>query len=621
MRFFLRPRVIRWWSRRPRVAVLLILVMLIPVGALAALTGSSALRSWSDRDRAITVQRDASDLVALMAARVAVTNEYVASAALVEGAAFKLSAANIKSMFGIDYEAQLRRARPVVDASQVLRSYATLAAEFGRVRALRRQIDAATAAPNVVIAAFTHFTADIDAQWAQQFSRLRQDVLSGSSGTGKLSARAAATSTVFALLTTAKSRYITCGDAVKGIGTPASVKQLIAANGAFGALSASFPQQLGTHAAAAWRAWQRDPAAQAWEKTVAETVSYALAGKPSPMSGNALECGRAFINEPVWLNGLSAVAQGSAADMRDLARHEEVVATGSCRLDGAIFILSVLLGAGASFLLARAVVRPLRRLAAAAHEVAEGSFTRPPVAAAGPREVAETIAAVNDMTSVLSAVERFTVTLADDPAAPSLDVPLPGRTGRALQETLTRLRESVLDTEQQRAILQEVAAHDGLTGLLNRRAAHAAVEALLAGARREGHAVMAMFLDLDGLKQINDNHGHVTGDAAIRLTAQALRAAARESDVVARIGGDEFLVVGDARSGGAGVNALAVRLQQTVASILLPTPAGPIALHCSVGISLSTPEDDVESLVARADQALYGAKRRGRLRRSAAFRR
>ena len=145
-------------------------------------------------------------------------------------------------------------------------------------------------------------------------------------------------------------------------------------------------------------------------------------------------CGHAFINEPVWLNGLSAVARGGAADMRDLARHEESVATGGCRLDGAIFILSVLLGAGARILLARAVVRPLRRLAAAAHDVAGGQLHAPGgSAAAGPREVAETIAAVDDMTSVLAAVERFTVTLAKDPSAPSLDVPLPGphRTGAA----------------------------------------------------------------------------------------------------------------------------------------------------------------------------------------------
>jgi diguanylate cyclase (GGDEF)-like protein len=272
----------------------------------------------------------------------------------------------------------------------------------------------------------------------------------------------------------------------------------------------------------------------------------------------------------------------------------------------------VLLGAGASILLARAVVRPLRRLAATAHAVAEGNFTLPVVPAGGPREVAETIHAVDDMTAVLAAVERFTVTLAEDPAAQSLNVPLPGRTGRALQATLTRLREAVLGTEQERRMLQEVASHDGLTGLLNRRAAHASVGLELARARREGFALLAMFIDLDGLKAINDTHGHRAGDEAIRLTAQALRDVARESDVVSRIGGDEFLVVGRAPVGVGDVQALIDRLQGAVTSCRFVTRSGPVALSCSIGSSVSERDDDVDSLVAKADAALYRAKQCGR---------
>ena len=208
------------------------------------------------------------------------------------------------------------------------------------------------------------------------------------------------------------------------------------------------------------------------------------------------------------------------------------------------------------------------------------------------------------------------MTLAEDPAAPSLNVPLPGRTGRALQATLSRLREAVLGTEQERQMLQEVASHDGLTGLLNRRAAHAAVELELARARREGFALLAMFIDLDGLKAINDTHGHNAGDEAIRLTAQALRDAARESDVVARIGGDEFLVVGRAPVGVGDIQALVDRLQRAVTSAGSSRDSGPIALRCSIGSSLSEPEDDVDSLIAKADSALYRAKQRGRDRRA-----
>jgi diguanylate cyclase (GGDEF)-like protein len=587
-------------------------VMLIPVTVLAALTGSAAVKSWSDRRHAITVEREATALAALMAARVAVMDESHSSAALVEAAAFGITPAQITSLFGVDYSKLLVQARPRVDEADALQAYPRLAADLLRVQERRSGIDSGNVPAAVVLGLFERFTDDIDAQWRQQFSQLRHDVLSAPNGTGLLSSRAAATSSAFQLLETAKDRYITCGDAVKGIGTPASVEELIQANGAFAALSAGFPGELGPKAAQAWKAWQREPAARAWEQTLAQTVTYALAGKASPITGNAIACGHAFINEPRWMKDLIGVARSSAADVADVARHEEIAATGGCQFDGAIFVLCVLLGAGASILLARAVVRPLRRLAATAHAVAEGNFTLPAVTAGGPREVAETIQAVDDMTAVLAAVERFTVTLAEDPAAPSLNVPLPGRTGRALQATLTRLREAVLGTEQERQMLQEVASHDGLTGLLNRRAAHASVELELARARREGFALLAMFIDLDGLKAINDTHGHSAGDEAIRLTAQALRDVARESDVVARIGGDEFLVVGRAPVGVGDVQALIDRLQRAVTRCGFVTRSGPVTLGCSIGSSLSEGDDDVDSLVAKADAALYRAKQRGR---------
>ena len=587
------------------------LVMLIPVTALAAFTGSSAISSWSDRQEAISVQRDAAALGAVIAARSAVTDEDVATAAIVQAAAFRMTPAKVKTLFGIDYLAQRRLARPRVDASAALQASPVLLGDLRRLQALRPRIDAGQVSAPAVLKLFGDFNTDIDTQWKLLFARLRADVLSASSGSGLLSSRVTASSTVFAAIDVAKRRVISCGDVVKGDVVPAGVETLVAADGAFEALTSGFPADLGPQAAAAWRAWQRAPSAQAWERTLDQTVTYALAGRPSPLSANALACGRAFINEPRWLSELTAVAQGAAADMRDVARHEEIAATGSYLLDGGIFVLSLLLGVGASILLARAVVRPLRRLALTAHQVAGGDFTSPAVPTAGPREVADTIQAVDDMTAVLSAVESFTVTLAEDPTAASLDVPLPGRTGRALQATLSRLRESVLDTEQQRSILEEVATHDSLTGLLNRRAARVAIEAELSRARRAGVAVVAMFVDLDGLKQINDTHGHSAGDEAIRLTAQALRGAARESDVVARIGGDEFLIAGSAPAHQAGVNGLADRFTEAVANCLVATSSGFVALRCSIGISVSGPSDDVDSLVAKADRALYQEKKRG----------
>ncbi len=297
--------------------------------------------------------------------------------------------------------------------------------------------------------------------------------------------------------------------------------------------------------------------------------------------------------------------------MRDVAHREALSAARSYRNELTIFAFSVLIAAGATVLLARAVVRPLRRLSASARRVAEGDFALQSVRPGGPREVADTIAAVDEMTSVFSAVEAFTVTLAEDPDAPSLDEPLPGRTGQALQTTLNRLRESVRHAERQRVILHEMATHDSLTGLLNRQAARSAVIRELAMARRESRAVMMLYIDLDNLKGINDSYGHKVGDDAIRLTGQALRTAARASDIVARVGGDEYLVAGPAAAHDE-VQALADRLRRTVAASRLAVGAELVPLHCSIGVSYSAPDDDVDSLVHKADQALYVAKQLGR---------
>jgi diguanylate cyclase (GGDEF)-like protein len=598
--------------RRARVATLLLLVLLIPLTALAALTGSSAVTRWSDREAADEIQGDSTALSALMACRIAMLDEYVPSAALAQAADFGLDAKKINDMFGIDYAAAVRQVRPRTDRASALRVYPPLKADYAQLVQLRPSIDAGHAKFSAVVGLFNRFVADVDTIWQARFDHLRRAVGTSSGALGLLSQQVEATSDTFAVLTAAQRVSTQTELVVKGPGTPRSVKALIEARSTFAAYSAGFPGRLGPHAAAAWRTWQHDPAALEWEKVVAQTVDYALAGRRSPLAGSILAYGSAFSKEPRWLNELTAVIGGASTDMKEVARREELAATGSYQFDAFVFALSVLFVASATLLMTRAVVRPLRRLAASARRVAEGDFTLRTIPPTGPREVADTILAVDDMTAVLAAVESFTVTLAKDPTAPSLDVPLPGRTGLALQTTLDLLRESVLASERQRVVLNEVATHDSLTGVLNRKAAFDAVSRELSRACREHTSVMVLFIDLDGLKSINDNYGHRTGDDAIRLTAKALRDAVRASDVVARLGGDEFLVAGGAARSHAEIQALAERAHAAVTGCSLQADGQVIPLRCSIGIGLSEPGDDVEALVHRADQALYGAKTGGR---------
>ena len=372
--------------------------------------------------------------------------------------------------------------------------------------------------------------------------------------------------------------------------------------------------RFGPEATKAWTALQRDPAVAKFETVIAGTIDATLQGKPSPLAGNVRLQAQAFAQGTAMLDRLQAVAAGAAADVRSVAKAEEKAATRSFQLSVVFFVVSLLLAAIALLILIRFVVRPLHRLSRAARRLAGGDFSVPAVPPTGPREVAQTIVAVDELAAALAAVEKFTVTLAEDPTAASLDTPLPGRTGVALQTTLDRLLESVRDADRQRLALVEVAMHDGLTGLLNRRAALEEVQRELDRSQRDAIPVMALFVDLDGLKTINDTYGHQAGDDAIRLTAEALQTSARKFDVIARLGGDEFLVAGRCIGSHDDLQMLAERIHTAVGRQALTIDGQSVPLRCCIGVALSEPGDDVETLVHQADQALYAAKRQGRNR-------
>jgi diguanylate cyclase (GGDEF)-like protein len=600
-------------EKLPRVAWLLALVLLIPVTSLAAVTGSSAVSAWSERQAAVDIQAEVAASSALVTARAQVGNEALPSAILANAAGAGVNQAQLTRLSGVDFESALLAARPLVDRNATLQRYPSLRSDYAKLTSLRKKVDAGQATYRQVGSFFTGFTHDIDLIWQGQLDHLRRDVTASSRGTGRLTQRISVLPAAFALGTTAVQRVTSTNDLLRKP-SPAAIESLSNANGAYLADMAAISKGLGPTAAAAWQRLQADPAVARFEYDIKESLDSALAGRPSPLAANLPAHALAFGDATRWLDDMQALIQGSAADVVDVARHQEAAATGSFELEVAIFLLSVLFAAGAAVLLIRSVVRPLRRLARTARQVADGDFTGPAVRRSGPREVADTISAVEEVTAVLAAVEAFTVTLADDPTSATLDVPLPGRTGLALQTTLDRLRESVREAERQRSLLQVVATHDGLTGLLNRNAALDAVNRELSRARRDHTNVMLLFVDLDGLKNINDTYGHRVGDDAIRRAAGALRGAARDSDVVARLGGDEFLVAGGPVERREDVEALADRLRDAVSEISLIVDDRPVPLRCSVGIAMSDPGDNVESLIHKADQALYEGKTAGRNR-------
>ncbi len=163
------------------------------------------------------------------------------------------------------------------------------------------------------------------------------------------------------------------------------------------------------------------------------------------------------------------------------------------------------------------------------------------------------------------------------------------------------------------AELERMAHHDELTGLPNRSLLADRMQQALARAKRNGTRLAVLFLDLDGFKQINDTQGHEVGDKVLQVVAQRLQAIVRQADTLARVGGDEFvlLAVDLEDSAEAGARALASKCIDTVAEPV-NTQNVVCTLGVSIGVTLCGGDCDAESLLVAADKAMYAAKQKGR---------
>ncbi len=180
------------------------------------------------------------------------------------------------------------------------------------------------------------------------------------------------------------------------------------------------------------------------------------------------------------------------------------------------------------------------------------------------------------------------------------------------------LRERIVAERRQLSAaqhaLERVTRHDALTGLFSRLHGQERLDLEHQRAQRSGRAFGVVLIDLDHFKQINDRHGHQVGDEVLASFAQAAREVLRDTDVIARWGGEEFLVIlPDTREAGKACQALErlqTRLRTTAVSDTVPS----LRISFSAGYALWTAPEDVDVLLQRADHALYAAKHAGRQR-------
>jgi diguanylate cyclase (GGDEF)-like protein len=182
--------------------------------------------------------------------------------------------------------------------------------------------------------------------------------------------------------------------------------------------------------------------------------------------------------------------------------------------------------------------------------------------------------------------------------------------GQVDSRLLRRSLRFAMERHSVRQQLEDLSLKDDLTGLNNRRGFLALAEQQIRMARRQRLPFLLIFLDLDELKYINDTFGHSEGNRALRETADVLRGSLRQSDILARFGGDEF---GALCVAGGGSNELIVRDRlRTVLAGVNGKPDRSYPLSFSLGVLTCPPDEDatVEALLERVDQLMYQEKRR-----------
>jgi diguanylate cyclase (GGDEF)-like protein len=191
----------------------------------------------------------------------------------------------------------------------------------------------------------------------------------------------------------------------------------------------------------------------------------------------------------------------------------------------------------------------------------------------------------------------------------------PSAFGSAVRPTLEVLARHIavsLANARMMKRLEDLATTDGLTGLLNKRAFIDAARQKVRSAVRFQKPLSVLVCDLDHFKAVNDTHGHDVGDRVIRGFADVLRHGKRDTDVVGRFGGEEFVLICE-QTDLVGAQQLAERIRMDLANTTFVTPGGSLRVTCSVGIAaFPRAGQDWDELFRATDEALYASKRAGR---------
>ena len=180
-----------------------------------------------------------------------------------------------------------------------------------------------------------------------------------------------------------------------------------------------------------------------------------------------------------------------------------------------------------------------------------------------------------------------------------------------IDDAIQKWRELILGKATQKQ-LERLANMDSLTGLLNRRAILSRLEEAIAHVKRYEEELCVLMLDIDHFKLVNDEYGHIVGDDVLEKVGTILRRRIRDTDSIGRYGGEEFIAVLP-KADFSSALSVAERVRKALTAAKMQDPQGnSFGITISQGLTKYQPGDDRESLISRADSAMYQAKRKGR---------
>ncbi len=602
----------RW---RPRVGLVLALVVLIPLLSTGVLIASSAASAWRTADRAQAASREADQLRTVAEARAEWNRVEVPLLAVSYAEHLGISEPQLDGLLhpATPFRVQLPKITAQLAAYPTFSSTPTLRADVKELSQLVPKVASGTVSFATVQPFATKMSSDIDDVWYGNYDRLQADIAAWQPP-GSFEVHAAALRQTYQAFLAGGHEIEGAIYVLEGVGPSTAKQELIQASGNYQAATSQFVGHLSPNAQRAWHQLQASPADQRFAATIQQGLNVALNNLRPPFLGNLTFAGKSMSPGLNYLGALNLLVTSASTDLSNTAAAQAHAARG--RLIGELAFLTALAAicVGGVVVASRMLTRPLTKLVGVAHRIRSGDFNTDRLDEEGPREIATTTEAFNEMTSTLKAVQGKAVALAaEDPSDPDLLTPLPGRTGQALQASVDLLTSRIRERELQRHLLQAAATHDALTGLLNRAAVFQFLTKDVSRRRDAGETVAVLFVDLDGLKPLNDNYGHEVGDTAILTTAMALMFVTEPCDVVGRLGGDEFLVVLCHEHSCRSEDALR-RIRQSIAHRTIAAGGFTLALEASVGIALAQCDSDTDPmvLVRQADEAMYEAKKAAR---------